>query len=97
MQSYRASRRLLHFELQADCFVKGNGNILHACVPQNLLETLKAWTESLGKVEKRIHGRDFQEVDCVHTQHLVSHPNSRWACEGGVHRPICWIEIVLYS
>lgn len=46
MQSYRGSRRLSHFELQVDSPVKGNGNILHACIPQNLLEMLKAWTES---------------------------------------------------
>lgn len=36
-----------------------------------MLEKLKAWTESLGKVEKRIHGRGFQEIECTHTHNTL--------------------------
>lgn len=47
----RGSGRLLHFELTNRLPYR---NILRACVPQNLLEMMKAWTETL--VEKGREG-----------------------------------------
>lgn len=40
------------------------------CSPE-LVRKVEAWTESLGKVEKRIHGRDFQEVECTQTHNTL--------------------------
>ena len=40
MQHYKGSGRLLHFESKS--LIKGIRNIVHVCVPQNLLEMMKA-------------------------------------------------------
>ena len=53
MQHYKGSGRLLLFELKS--LIKGIWNILHVCVPQNLLEMMKAWTETLEEKGRKGH------------------------------------------